>query len=482
MAQKTDAQLTTDANVIRDETAEGGNTRARVSSHTKDIVDSKINNDQVDTANTLDTSSKTIPGRDAVKSYIAAAIAAINPLFLGLYTSLSALETAYPTADSGQYAIVDPGSGTDAVKYIWDEDEGWVAGSSGPGSNLWADLVGDPSDNTAFNSYITDLLAGINADFATKADALISAQSHAGNYTLLAGDLALVLAGDVLKYIGDDSGDLTVPLNATVAFPVGTSLALIGYDNVVATGGVTITGTRGDLTVPTGTTAVLEKTATNTWTLHNGSPSTAASETDAGSVELATSAEVITGTDTTKAVTSAGLHAKVVGVQDMYIPASAMWPRATAGCQDLTRTELSTSLLNIQTLDFDQTTQEYAQFTLVCPRKWNNGTVTVVVYWTADTGSGGVAWGISGGAYSNDDALTVAFGTEQVVTDTLIATNDLHITAATSAMTLAGSPADADFLGFQVTRIPSNGSDTLTGDAKLLGISIRFTTDAAKDA
>jgi len=48
-------------------------------------------------------------------------------------------------------------------------------------------------------------------------------------------------------------------------------------------------------------------------------------------------------------------------------------------------------------------------------------------------------------------------------------------------MTFAGSPADADFIAIQVSRDADNGSDTFSADAKLLGISIRITTDASKD-
>jgi hypothetical protein len=182
----------------------------------------------------------------------------------------------------------------------------------------------------------------------------------------------------------------------------------------------------------------------------------------------------------TSLVYASSLPSDVVGIQDLYIPASAMWPRTTNGCAALTKAELATSLINIQTLDFDQTTQEFAQFTVVLPRKYNNGTITAVVYWTASSGSGDVQWGISGGAYSNDDALTVALGTAQTTDDTLIATNDLHISPATSAITLAGTPADSDFLAIQISRNPA--SDTLSADAKLLGISLRITTDAGKDA
>jgi hypothetical protein len=53
-----------------------------------------------------------------------------STVFLGVYADLSALETAHPTADEGQYAQVDAGSGSDVVTYYWDADEGWVQGGS----------------------------------------------------------------------------------------------------------------------------------------------------------------------------------------------------------------------------------------------------------------------------------------------------------------------------------------------------------------
>lgn len=179
------------------------------------------------------------------------------------------------------------------------------------------------------------------------------------------------------------------------------------------------------------------------------------------------------------AAIAAGVTA-TVGIQDLWVDAAAMIPRVTNGSSPLSQTEMATSLVNIMTLDFNQTTQQFAQFKIVPPRKWNNGTITFVPHWTAAAGTGTVQWGLSLGSYRNDDALTVALGTPQTSDDTLIAVNDLHIGPESAAITAAGTVQDGNLLVAQISRNP--GSDTLNADAKLIGISIRFTTDAAKDA
>ena len=84
---------------------------------------------------------------------------------------------------------------------------------------------------------------------------------------------------------------------------------------------------------------------------------------------------------------------------------------------------------------------------------------------------------------SDNDAVDAAFGTAVSVTKAHSGTaNDLDVTAESSAITIAGSPAAGDEVFFQVTRDADNGSDTLSADAKLLGIKLFFTTDAANDA
>lgn len=56
--------------------------------------------------------------------------------FVGVFVSLAALQTAYPSPDDGSYAFVDAGVGTDAKLYIWDSnDDTWILGGSSPQPN-----------------------------------------------------------------------------------------------------------------------------------------------------------------------------------------------------------------------------------------------------------------------------------------------------------------------------------------------------------
>lgn len=175
---------------------------------------------------------------------------------------------------------------------------------------------------------------------------------------------------------------------------------------------------------------------------------------------------------------------KVLGLQDTWIPAGAMYPRTSNGCAALAQRETATNKVNNKVLDFDATTQEFAQCTVVFPRNYNNGTIKATPYWTADAGTAteGVVWAVSGGAFSDDDALDTALGTAQTSTDAYIAAGDVHIGPQTAAITIAGTPADKDLVTLQVSRNPGDGGDTKTGDARLLGIVLEYTIDAATAA
>lgn len=156
-----------------------------------------------------------------------------------------------------------------------------------------------------------------------------------------------------------------------------------------------------------------------------------------------------------------------------YVPASGMFGATTNGAAT-GQIETTTNKVNAKVLDFDQSTEEYGCLNIPAPDFWDLGTVTFQFHWTAASGSGDVIFGAQGLARSNDDALDTAYGTAQEVTDTLIATGDEHVTSATSAITIAGTPAKGDQLYFRIYRKAANGSDTLSADARLIGVRIKF--------
>lgn len=210
-------------------------------------------------------------------------------------------------------------------------------------------------------------------------------------------------------------------------------------------------------------------------------PYTVAANIAAGQV---TGAMLASGAANTNLGYTAANDASVlkIGKRLIPVPAGAMIPRTSNGCAALATTELASNKVCYQSLDFDQSTVEYAQFMLDMPKSWNESTVTFIPRWTASAGSGIVIWGLQAVAVSNDDAMDVAFGAAQTSTDTLLSTSDMHLGPESSAITIAGTPAAQDRVLFQIYRDASAGGDTLSADAKLLGIDVYISLDAATDA
>ena len=175
----------------------------------------------------------------------------------------------------------------------------------------------------------------------------------------------------------------------------------------------------------------------------------------------------------------------VIGKQSMWVPAAAMNPTSTNGCAAIAALDSGGNTgPDLYTLDFDDGSDEHAQFSVAMPSYWNEGTVTFKVYWTSEaTDTDGVAWGLSGVALADSDSLNTAFGTAVVVTDDAIsAAKDLYITAESGAVTIAGSPAAGELCYFNIFRDVSDGNDDMAEDAKLIGIKLFYTIDDVHEA
>ena len=174
---------------------------------------------------------------------------------------------------------------------------------------------------------------------------------------------------------------------------------------------------------------------------------------------------------------------KQAGKETMWVPATAMYPNTTQGCSALAQVELSNGP-ELKCLDFADGEDDHAQFTVAFPKSWNEGVVQFQAFWTVTgTNTGTVAWGLSGVSFANSADMNHSdgFGTNVVATALAHSgtSNDMMVSAVSGDVTIRNAAVDTMTV-FQVMRDIS--ADTQTGDARLLGIKLFFTTDAANDA
>jgi len=174
---------------------------------------------------------------------------------------------------------------------------------------------------------------------------------------------------------------------------------------------------------------------------------------------------------------------KIAGKETIWIPAAAMYA-PTTNPADSALVETTATRPDLNVWDFDASTKQYTQFTIAMPKSWNLGTVTYQIFWSpSTTNTGDCIFGLQGVAFGDSDSIDTAYGTAIEVTDAGIGTvEDQQVSSESSAMTIAGSPADDQQSYFQLYRDAADGSDTFTGEARVLGLKLFYTTDAANDA
>jgi len=171
-----------------------------------------------------------------------------------------------------------------------------------------------------------------------------------------------------------------------------------------------------------------------------------------------------------------------IGQHTIWIPAGAMTSRTTSGAESGS-VETTTNKVMLQSLDFDTSTDEFAQFAIQMPKGWDESTLVAQCVWShaSTTTNFGVVFFLQAVALANDDAGDTAFGTAVSMTDTGGTTNDIYISPESAAITVAGSPAAEEYVIFQVYRDVSDASDTMAVDARLHGVKIHYTIDSGND-
>ena len=304
--------------------------------------------------------------------------------------------------------------------------------------------------------YITG--SGDSFTFSTtdKGDAVVFATANDGTNP----DILTLPAGNVTT-----AGTQTLT-NKTLTSPIiGTSI-LDTNSNEVAK----ITAT---------SSAVNEITFVNAATGNNPSIDASGGDTNIGIALKTKGSGVIQAEDSGGTVAAV----KIAGKETIWIPAAAMYAATTNGA-DAEQVETTATRPDMKVFDFDASTKQYTQFTIAMPKSWNEGTLTYQVYWApSTTNTGNCIFGLQAVACADSDTIDVAYGTAIEVTDAGIGTvEDQQITSESSAMTVAGSPAAGEQTYFQLYRDAADGSDTFTGETRVLGVKVFYTTDAANDA
>lgn len=264
----------------------------------------------------------------------------------------------------------------------------------------------------------------------------------------------------------------TVEWHTTPNTTATVNIDSVGAKNLVWPNGSTIT--TGELI--SGARAVLQYDSAGSGTFQILSVPSAPGPSTSGGVT-----DQIPKYSSSSAFTTSGITAtsvQLVGKKTIWVPAGAMVARTTSG-GSISKSELSTNKVMLNTMAFGGSAISYAQFNIAAPKSWNESTVTAKFDWTAITGSGTAQWYLHCLAVSDDDAMDAAFGTAQGITDTLITANDAHLTSETAAITCSGTPAENDLLFFQVYR--DGTADSHAADAYLLGVRVFMTTTGQTD-
>ncbi len=172
----------------------------------------------------------------------------------------------------------------------------------------------------------------------------------------------------------------------------------------------------------------------------------------------------------------------LAGKQTKWIPVDDMIAATTNG-PVAAQLETSSEAINFKVFDYADSIDLYAHFNVAFSKAWNLGTITFQIWWSSvATDTDGVAWGLQAVSVSDGAAPDTPFGTPIVVIDNAQSTaSEVYVSAESAAVTIGNTPADGDICYFRLFRDVDDGADTMTEDARLIGIKLFFTEDTLVD-
>ena len=344
-----------------------------------------------------------------------------------------------------------------------DEIDITIAASGGAATISYSAALGLANSNV--NGSQTDVS---RADHQHKRDVRVA---KAGTDVGTRNRLNLIEGTGVTLTVSDDAGndevDITIAAAGITSFSAVTGLANSNVEGAAEQAARADHQHKRDVRVAKAGTDVGTRNRLN---FIEGANVTLTIADDAGSDEV----------DVTVAASTA------VGLRTIWVPASAMVTRTTAGAA-IGTAETATNKVMVRTLDFDKDTAEYAQFTVRMPKSWDESLLQAQFVWSHATAtdstsaSTGVTWAIMATAFSSGETLDATFSGTATVAKIGREANYVWITDATASFTVADSPSAQDFVVFQVSRVAGDGADTFGNDARLHGVTLLYKTDAGTD-
>lgn len=199
---------------------------------------------------------------------------------------------------------------------------------------------------------------------------------------------------------------------------------------------------------------------------------------NAGAVEMRNAADagfaITRGADPVGANDYVTKGSLTSGAPQISLSAAGGWASLTNGASAIVQIESTMNLVNSFVVDFLTAVQSFFEWDFAMPSDWDGGTITAVFYWIANSASANSAvWGFQGRAYADANALDGAFGAAVEVTDANNGTNLVNQSAATGAITIAGSPGASRHVQFRAYRLGS-GADNLAATARLLEVRLTY--------
>lgn len=179
------------------------------------------------------------------REFVITAIGTLIQHYRGYYTSSGDLVAAIPSANPGDYATVDPGTGNDAQIWIWDNDDvAWKQGGSAP-TPAWSTAIAglvELSTTAEAQNIVTRALAG--SSDSSNSDA--RAPSEKGLVEMLISFLAGSITNEIPSGLVNSSNTIFNLANT----PIAGTLRLFAGIRLKESVDFTISGTTITMSVP----------------------------------------------------------------------------------------------------------------------------------------------------------------------------------------------------------------------------------------